>query len=833
MKQNRKYRWALVSAINLVGGTIVLACGLTDHLYVPMNPGAAGSSSGSGGVGSGSGGSPGSSGGSQPGSPGHYSDDGGSTVVVVNLDAGAPDVAKIACTDSVYSDPWSPGYQEDPSVLPKAQAIVSSMTLTEQANQLRGTNPNGNQNYDDIFRTPPDTTKNVNGFFFRDGPRGVCVSAAKYPSVSSPPDAYSTAFPGASSRGAAFDMDLEYQIGAGIADETLASGNTMLLAPVINLLRHPAWGRSQETYGEDTFELGRLGTAFASGAQQYIPVCAKHYAAYDIEDGRESLNATLDEQTLREFYTRHFGAVIRDAGVGCIMASYNLVNGTKSTLSNHLLTDILRGDIGFKGFVLSDWWALPPGTASTTTDALQATAAAGLTAQMDMELPWTYNYAEIEAVTGAGQPLSPNQVQTSATRVVEQKIRFQVDGSSNMLGLKAPVTTYDSINGIIGNNSANIALSQRAALESMVLLKNDNNTLPIQRSKVKTVAVIGASVPFSTPGTSPASGTVNFATDVRLGDLGSSRVFSDPAKSIGPFAGIQTAAGSGITVVSGTSASAAANADFVVVIAGLTPQDEGEEYTGAGDRACFELDGKITPACDGSGPQDTLINQVAALNKPMAVVLEGGSVINMPWLSKVPAVVMAWYPGMVGGTPLGQMLFGDASFSGKLPVTWPVQWSDEPAFNSGTTTNFNYYTGYHYFDQNGITPLFPFGAGLSYTTFQYENLQVPCSSVTDNGVVQVKADVTNTGAMAADEVTFLFISWQNSTIRHPAKELKGFIRETIQPGQTVEVTIPLRISDLVYFDTNSNAWKPESGTVKIMVGGSSANLPLTDTLTIQ
>ncbi len=268
--------------------------------------------------------------------------------------------------------------------------------------------------------------------------------------MSTPPKAYSTAFPVPAARGAAFDMDLEYQIGAGIADETLATGNTMLLAPVINLLRHPAWGRSQETYGEDTFELGRLGTAFSSGAQQYLPVCAKHYAAYDIEDGRASLNAALDEQTLREFYTRHFGAVIRDAGVGCIMASYNLVNGTKATLSNHLLTDVLRGDIGFKGFVLSDWWALPPGTGSATTDALQATATAGVTAQMDMELPWTYNYAEIEAVTGTGLPLSSNQVTTSATRIVEQKIRFNVAStSSNALGLKAHVTTYDAAQGTI------------------------------------------------------------------------------------------------------------------------------------------------------------------------------------------------------------------------------------------------------------------------------------------------------------------------------------------------------------------------------------------------
>ncbi len=445
MNRNKKHRWVVVCTVNLGLGAVVVACGLTDHLYVNMNPGQAGTSSGTGT----SSGSAASSSGGPPGSPGKYSDDAGSTVVVVNLEAGAPDVAKVACADSVYSDPWSTGYQEGSNVLSQAQSIVSSMTLTEQANQMRGTATMGNQNYTDIFRTPDDTTKQVKGFFFRDGPRGVCLSAAHYPSLSSPPDAYSTAFPVPVARGAAFDMDLEYQVGAGIADEVLASGNTMLLAPVINLLRHPAWGRAQETYSEDTFELGRLGTALSSGAQQYIPVCAKHYAAYDIEDGRASLNASLDEQTLREFYTRHFGAVIRDSGVGCIMASYNLVNGTKATISNHLLTDILRGDIGFKGFVLSDWWALPPGTGSATTDALQATAAAGVTAQMDMELPWTYNYAEIEAVTGAGGPLTPNQVTVSATRIVEQKIRFNVASTSTTsLGLKAPVTTYDAMNGI-------------------------------------------------------------------------------------------------------------------------------------------------------------------------------------------------------------------------------------------------------------------------------------------------------------------------------------------------------------------------------------------------
>jgi beta-glucosidase len=187
-----------------------------------------------------------------------------------------------------------------------------------------------------------------------------------------------------------------------------------------------------------------------------------------------------------------------------------------------------------------------------------------------MELPWTYNYSQIEAVTGPGAPLTATQISTSASRIIEQKYRFNVGTlNSSTLGLKNPTTTYDGDS--IGGNSANIALAERAAEESMVLLKNDKNTLPINRSSVKTVAVVGAQVPYTVSNTDDPTGTIAFATDVRLGDLGSSRVFGDPAKSVGPFAGIQAAAGSGITVVSGSDTSVAMNADFVVVVGGLTP----------------------------------------------------------------------------------------------------------------------------------------------------------------------------------------------------------------------------------------------------------------------
>jgi beta-glucosidase len=730
---------------------------------------------------------------------------------------------KMACTSAEYCDPYSVGYTPDPAVVQQAKLTLESMSLSERAEQMRGTNPGNGSNYSDIFRTPDNANKGIRGFLFRDGPNGANL-AAQLPSGK---NGYSTTFPVPMARGATFDMALEYQIGQAIGDEVIASGNTMLLAPTVNILRHPAWGRAQETYGEDPFLLGRMGTAFVVGVQQFVPACVKHYAANNIENGRGSANAVMDEQTLREMYTRHFEMIIRDGGVACVMAAYNLVNGKKMTQNKHLLTDILRDDIGFLGFVLSDWWAMPPGTAAASADALSANAAEAMGAGMDMELPWAYNYQQLEAITGPGKPVDEAEVKLGAQRILEQKYRFHIAKIGEPAGLRPATTTLSGQNSI-ENNQGHIAIAHQAALEAITLLKNDSSTLPIKRGgAVHTIAVIGAEVPYHVVNTDRADGTVKFYSDLRLGDLGSGRVFPDPAKSSTPLAGIKAAAGSGINVVSGANASLADGADFVVVIAGLTPQDEGEEYTGAGDRPNFSLDGK-----SGTNAQNNLINAVAAKHKPMVVVLEGGSVIDMPWLANVPAVVMAWYPGMDGGRALGELLFGDVNFSGKLPITWPKKWEDEPVFTSGTTTQMDYYLGYRHFDKKSIAPLFPFGHGLSYTQYEYSNLQVPCSTIEKNAVVNVQVDIKNTGSVKGDEVAFLFASYPGTTQRRPIKELKGFHRVSLEPGQTKRITFSVRVADLKYWDQAANAWKIESGAVQFQVGPNAGNLPLKDTMTV-
>jgi beta-glucosidase len=818
---------ALVAAL-LVLPTI--GCG---HPAIPGGTGAGTAGNGSGtagssvtGVGSGN---AGSSGGDTTGAAGNGGNAGstgsaGTGVVILPLpDAGtdgAPmPVMKVACMDDPNQQaalPYSSGQVISAQVKQLAMSTVQSMSLQAKAGQLRGPNTSG---YQDIFRTAD--AGGIKGFQFRDGPRGVNYDAVK-PAGS---QGYSTVYPVASGRGATFDVDLENKIGEAEGDELISSGATMLLAPTVNILRNPAWGRAQESYGEDSFMLGRMGSAHVTGVQEFAPACVKHYAANNIERNRANLNAAMDEATLQEVYARHFGMIIQDGGVACVMAAYNLVNGTKCTQDAHLMNDILRGEFGFQGMVLSDWWAMPGGQSPSQNDKL-ANATGAINAGLDMELPWNLNYSVLENI-----PNGEAAITQSALRVIETKVRFKVNAMTGALGLKVPTTTLNQSSFSVTNNAAHIALSQQAALEGAVLLKNDGNVLPIP-STAHTVAVVGPTVNWTLKGVG-SNGTINFATDARIGDLGSSRVNNDPSKTVGPFAGIKAAAPAGVNVVNANgdnaaTMAAAMAADFVVVVAGLTPQDEGEEYTITPDDAdrdaSLALDGKT-----GGTAQNSFISKIAALGKPMVVILEGGAAIDVrPWIASVKALVMAWYPGQAGGTALGQLVFGKANFSGKLPVTWPASLADLPTFSGGNgTTQMGYDLGYRYFDTTGKTPQFPYGAGLSYTSFAYSNVQVPCSTATAKSVVNVTVDIRNTGAMDGDETAMLFVSYPDSKDPNRTamnyKELKGFVRVHIAAGQGARVTIPLRVSDLTHYDATSKALKVESGTVKVMVGPNASN----------
>jgi beta-glucosidase len=777
----------------------------------------------------------------ETGTPGNGGGTSDGTGVYTFVDYGSTDVEQvvvpIACDGSNSTAAsalfkYAPGYQPDPAVKAKVQSTLASMSLSDEATQMRGMSPGvaGQAQMNDIQRSP-DTQK-IRGFHYRDGSHGMNLaedmngSKPNAGTVNGNKVGYATSFPAGVARGAAFDLDLEYAIGEAIGDEMQAAKETVLLAPFLDLVRNPLWGRAQESYGEDPFHVGRMGSAMTVGIQQHVAAAAVHFTGYDIENGRTFNNMVMDEQTLREIYGRQYRMVVQDGGVAGILASYNLVNSSRTTRSAHLLGDVLRADFGFQGFVLSDWWALTDPTHLIDAAYLNRVATDAVRAGLDIEMPWSLSYAQLETVVKSGG-LTKTDLDVSAGRVLEQKLRFNADGFGNV-GLGTTRTTYK--NSRVLNNDQHINLARIAALESMVLLKNDGATLPITPA-IRKVAVLGADLPYAIKAEVSTRGHINFATDVAPGDLGSNGVFPDPARTVGPFAGIRKAAPEGVTVVVGSNAGDAVDADFVVVVAGLTPEDEGEEFTLGGDRMSFALDAKQADP-NLVNVQSDLIASVATLGKPMVVVLEGGGVIDMPWLGQVPAVVMAWYPGMVGGEALGMLLWGQANFSGKLPITWS-QLGDYPVLRGDDgVTAASYFAGYRYFDKNAIAPLYPMGFGLSYTSFEYKKLQLGCTELSRGAVLPVLVNVANTGTVTGDETVMVFVSFPDSAApRRPVKELKGFVRVRLDPGQEKQVVVPIRLQDLDYFATDAanpttGGWRVESGHVDIMVGGSSANLPL-------
>ncbi len=752
------------------------------------------------------------------------------------------------------------GYQIAPEVAEQVESVLSLMSPVQKASQLLGVD-GSERNYRDMHRSPDVAVPRVGiirGFRYRDAGRGVALDAGQDNRLDQ--KNFSTAFPTPSLRAASWDLDLERRIGAAIGDETAASNNNALLAPCMNLVRHPYWGRTQETYGEDPYLVGRMATAFTVGAQQYVMACAKHFLANNIERLRSMQDAVMSEQTLREIYGRHFEMVVQDAGVGCVMAAYNGVNGVKSTQNEHLLRDVLRGPIdhggmGFDGIVLSDWWAMPGDQEVPDAATAQAITNEALVAGLDVELPWTLHYSE-STLAKADQTL----VEQAARRALTQKYRFETALDTDDWGPQPPTSVLTD--GSIAANEVHEALAEEAALKSAVLLVNGRAgapTLPLFGAT--NVAVVGIEQPFVlASSTVPKSCTVEetngheqthnsvrsctflFATDPALGDRGTSRINADPTRSFGPFAGISQAAGATRNVTSGNTADAATGADAVVVVVGYTPEDEGEEYTTPtlGDRSSLDL----PPG------HAELVARVLDLNLPTVIVVESGSIVNVPWLShpnQNQATIWAGYPGMRGGLALGKLIFGEANFSGKLPMAWPAE-SELPAFKDAeTTTAMSYYFGYRLFDKRryidgtATSLIFPFGHGLSYSSFDYSNLTLPCQTVSRNAVINVTVDITNTSSVDGDEVAMLFVKPppKLAGIRgeRPWKQLESFARVRVPAGQTVTAELPLRIRDLRRWEGEQQGeWVIDSGDYTIAVGKNADDAESTanaGTLTVQ
>lgn len=663
--------------------------------------------------------------------------------------------------------------------------LVSYMSLGDKIREMSGTTKPLKQMYMVLhynkfpFLAGGNRRLGIPPIRFTDGPRGVALGN-------------STCFPVSMARGSSWDRELEERIGEAMGIEARSQGSDFFGGVCVNLPRHPGWGRAQETFGEDPYLVGEMGAALVRGLRKHVMACVKHFACNSIEESRFFVDVRVDERTLREVYLPHFKRCL-DEGAAAVMSAYNRVNGEYCAHNRHLLRDILKGEWGFRGLVMSDFlW----GTRDTVKAALGG---------LDIEMPLRIHFGRRlkRAVRDGRVPEA--LIDEAVTRILRTKAAFAEVGEPSRYG-------RDSV-----ARAEHIAIALESARRSMVLLRNEGGLLPLERSSIRSLAVIG-----------------KLADMPNIGDKGSSRV--RPPYVITPLRGISELAGKvEVRYHDGSdperAAAVAAECDAALVVVGFTGKDEGESIPYmkgvGGDREDLSLRAEDV----------SLIASVAGAVERCVVVVEAGSAfLTAGWRDKVGAILVAWYPGMEGGRALAEIIFGEVNPSGKLPVTFPEDNGQLPHFDKrARSIEYGYHHGYRLFDKEGMEPAFPFGFGLSYTDYGYSNLRLSAEVLEDGGSITVTADVTNKGDRAGEEVAQLYVSCPAKAIDRPPKELKGFARLRLGPGETSTASFELKAKDLAYYDVKSSSWRMEEGCYTVLVGSSSRadDLPLSSAFTFR
>lgn len=599
----------------------------------------------------------------------------------------------------------------------RAQEIVNNLTLEQKVHLMSGTmtleemlNDLKEGNHYNYVPYPAGGIEEVGlpPVLFVDGPRGVVCGTGK-----------STCFPVSMLRGATFDVDLEERIGRAIGKEVRAYGGNLFAGVCINLPYNPGWGRSQETYGEESFHLGQMGSALVRGVQEEnVIACVKHYAFNSMEISRFKVSVDCDKRTEREVFLPHFKDCV-DAGAACIMSAYNRYKGTQCGHHDYLLNQVLKGEWDFDGFVMSDFiWGV--------RDTVEA-ANGG----QDMEMCCTQYFGDklVDAVRRGDVP--EEKINQAALRIVRTILAFT----------EADNNTYD---------------------ESVT----------------------------------PLQGIAKVAKDVEV--IFYDGTDMDHAKKL------------------------AADADYTLFVVGFDHNDEGEYVSESQTDAYTEAMGGDRKDTLGLHKEDIeLIKNVGPVNKNSVVALIGGNMIMIDeWKDCVSSILMAYYPGMEGGTALAEILFGDVNPSGKLPFVIPAKESDLPQVNWDTDYQYyEYYHGYAKLEKEGIKPSVPYGFGLSYTTFEVSD---PVFSA-DNDNVIASCKVKNTGNMDGAEVIQLYVGFKNSSVDRPVKLLRGFKRVELKKGEEKAITIKTPIEKLKWFNEKTNSWELEHMDYEVYIGTSSDN----------
>ena len=590
--------------------------------------------------------------------------------------------------------------------------------------------------------------------------------------------------------GATWNPDLAMNFGKCLGQETRACNKQVILGPGLNIHRSPLCGRTFEYLTEDPYLNAHLAVAIVKGIQsQRVAACIKHFVANNQESNRFYVDAIISERALEEIYFPAFKAAVTQANAWTVMACYNSINGKYGVENEYLLKEKLRDDWGFKGFVMSDWMAT--GSAKSTQSCMNG----GLT----LEMPGFPSFRKRRFTKRA---------LTKSYKKGEFSLETLDENIRRLLKVIFLVGLFDEPESLpqgARNTKEHQNISRKIAEEGMVLLKNENNILPLDGDEIKTIAIIGPNVNKKT-------------TWLFYG--GSSAVW--PPHEITPKKGISEWCKGKIKIIKDIS-----KADYVIFVGGLNhnPHNDSE----GSDRKQLELPKK----------QINKIKKTVQKNPNTIVVLVSGSPVAMSdWINNTAAVIQAWYGGMEAGHALAGILFGDVNPSGKLPTTFPKKLKDSPAHASKKTFPGNkkvYYeegifVGYRHFDKENIEPLFPFGFGLSYTQFEFSNLNIKNKETKMDEEVNVSVDIKNVGKRAGAEIVQVYVTDDKCTVQRPNKELKGFSKVFLKPGEQQTIEISLDESSFSFFNENDGKWAQEPGSFTILIGNSSRDIKLKEKL---
>jgi beta-glucosidase len=652
------------------------------------------------------------------------------------------------------------------------------MTLLEKGTFLTG---------DGWWKTHAFPRLGIPSIFMTDGPHGLRKAAGADITASVP----GTCFPTASCLASSWDPELLEQVGAALGRECQANDVQLLLGPGNNLKRSPLGGRNFEYFSEDPLLAGKMAAAHIRGVQsEGVGATVKHFATNNQEYERMTSSSNIDERTLREIYLRAFEIPIKESQPFAVMCAYNRLNGVQVSEDAWLLNDVLRNQWGYQGFVVSDWGAV--------RDRIK-----GIQAGLNLEMPGSGPYSRDKIIRAVKKGELAVQ---RLNEVAAQMLAVVLQASEG----RKPRAIYDK--------TSHHQLARQAAAESMVLLKNKGGILPLHPDKKTKISVIGA-----------------FASEPRYQGAGSSQV--NPTRLDNALDELKQLAGQPITFsyspgytyegqttpqLLSDARKIAQLSDVTLLFVGLPDSYESEGF----DRSTLGLP---------EGHQK-LIDEISMVQPNLVVVLMNGSAVSMAWVNKPKAILEAWLGGQAGGGAIADVIFGLVNPCGKLAETFPMRLEDTPAYPEfpGLNCQANYgegvFVGYRHYDKRQIEPLFPFGFGLSYTTFVFSKLKISCQSGRN---VQVEVTVKNTGRCAGKEVVQLYTREQKSEVPRPEKELKAFAKILLNPGESKKVVFNLPESSLGFWDIRSHSRRVAPGLYDVIVGSSSRHLPLLKTVKLK